>query len=251
LWANALNSAVQMRDIKSYEKAYSEFTDLKQIEDDVQQYRGYLAKIKTWSKDIHQALVAEGFSSMWFERLTNIEATRRWLLAGKQIRDATSSEFHSLQSKIAANDVAITNEISQLAARRAWHQALSGNRIDASMRKTLKSYTQAVKRLGKGTGKNADQKRRDVRRHLNECRAAVPIWIMPIARVIEQFAFTENMFDVVIVDEASQAGMDAIFLQYIAKKLVVIGDDQQVSPSAIGVNDADSRKLASQYIKDF
>lgn len=251
LWANALNSAVQMRDIKSYEKAYSEFTDLKQIEDDVQQYRGYLAKIKTWSKDIHQALVAEGFSSMWFERLTNIEATRRWLLAGKQIRDATSSEFHSLQSKIAANDVAITNEISQLAARRAWHQALSGNRIDASMRKTLKSYTQAVKRLGKGTGKNADQKRRDVRRHLNECRAAVPIWIMPIARVIEQFTFTENMFDVVIVDEASQAGMDAIFLQYIAKKLVVIGDDQQVSPSAIGVNDADIRKLASQYIKDF
>lgn len=250
-WAITLNEAVRMRDIKSYEKAYAKFTKLKKIEDEVNQYRAYLAKIESWSKDIHQALIREDFSSIWKDRLRDIESARQWAIAGKQIHGNNNSEFHSLQSKIAVNDLQIINEVSQLAARRAWHQALSGNRIDANMRKTLKSYTQAVKRLGKGTGKNADQKRRDVRRHLNECRAAVPVWIMPIARVIEQFTLTENMFDVVIVDEASQAGMDAVFLQYIAKKMVVIGDDQQVSPSAIGVNDADIRKLASQYIKDF
>ena len=56
------------------------------------------------------------------------------------------------------------------------------------------------------------------------------------------------MFDVVIVDEASQAGLDATFLQYLAPRMVVIGDDKQVSPTAVGTDQQKLRDLAHQYI---
>jgi very-short-patch-repair endonuclease len=58
------------------------------------------------------------------------------------------------------------------------------------------------------------------------------------------------MFDVVIVDEASQAGLEATFLQYLAPKIVVIGDDKQVSPSAVGIEQQPLRDLANQYLGD-
>ena len=58
------------------------------------------------------------------------------------------------------------------------------------------------------------------------------------------------MFDVVIVDEASQAGLEATFLQYLAPKIVVIGDDKQVSPSAVGVDQQQLRDLGNQYLYD-
>ncbi|GAA1637007.1 AAA domain-containing protein [Actinoplanes couchii] len=58
------------------------------------------------------------------------------------------------------------------------------------------------------------------------------------------------MFDVVVVDEASQAGLAATFLQYLAPKIVVIGDDKQVSPAAVGVDQQHLRDLAEQYLYD-
>ena len=85
---------------------------------------------------------------------------------------------------------------------------------------------------------------------MDRCRPAVPVWILPIYRIAEQLRVHENMFDVVIVDEASQAGLEATFLQYLAPKLVIIGDDKQVSPAAVGVDQQQLRDLANQYLYD-
>jgi very-short-patch-repair endonuclease len=64
----------------------------------------------------------------------------------------------------------------------------------------------------------------------------------------EQVRVQPNLYDVVIVDEASQAGLEAAFLQYLAPKIVVIGDDKQVSPSAVGVDQQQLRDLANQFL---
>ncbi len=45
----------------------------------------------------------------------------------------------------------------------------------------------------------------EARKTLGECRAAVPVWIMPLSRVIESFDIATTRFDVVIIDEASQS----------------------------------------------
>jgi superfamily I DNA and/or RNA helicase len=73
---------------------------------------------------------------------------------------------------------------------------------------------------------------------------------MPTYRIAEQLEARESMFDVVVVDEASQAGMESTFLQYLALKIVVIGDDKQVSPSAVGVDRQQLRDLVDHYLRD-
>ena len=37
--------------------------------------------------------------------------------------------------------------------------------------------------------------------------------------------------------EASQLGIESLFLFFIAKKIVVVGDDQQISPYGVGIPD--------------
>ncbi|MBK8566262.1 MAG: DUF559 domain-containing protein [Saprospiraceae bacterium] len=44
------------------------------------------------------------------------------------------------------------------------------------------------------------------------------------------------MYDYVIIDEASQLGPDAIFLLYISKNIIIVGDDKQTSPEYVGVD---------------
>src|SRR3982751_6226747 len=58
---------------------------------------------------------------------------------------------------------------------------------------------------------------------------AVPVWVMSVDRAIEQFAGGAH-FDVVIVDEASQADLSALPLLSLAERAVVVGDDQQIGP---------------------
>src|SRR5699024_11342805 len=108
-------------------------------------------------------------------------------------------------------------------SKRDWSSDVCSSDLD------LTQYSQLVRKLGKGTGKYAAQQRAEIREALDRCRPSVPVWIMPIYRVIEQLRISENMFDVVLIDEASQAGLEASFLQYLAPRIVVIGDDKQVS----------------------
>ncbi|WP_236060137.1 hypothetical protein [Actinacidiphila acididurans] len=59
----------------------------------------------------------------------------------------------------------------------------------------------------------------------------MPAWVMPVSQVAEMVQPKRNTVDVVIVDEASQAGMDALFLLWLAPRVVVVGgDDKQCAP---------------------
>lgn len=73
---------------------------------------------------------------------------------------------------------------------------------------------------------------------------------MPIYRVAETIKPGPNIFDVAIIDEASQSGPEALFLQYIAQRIVVVGDDQQISPESVGLDRSSVDALRHRYIRD-
>jgi superfamily I DNA and/or RNA helicase len=50
------------------------------------------------------------------------------------------------------------------------------------------------------------------------------------------------------VDEASQLGIESLFLFYISKKMVVVGDDQQISPYGVGIADQAIADLQHHYL---
>jgi superfamily I DNA and/or RNA helicase len=114
----------------------------------------------------------------------------------------------------------------------------------------LKGWMMAVRHIGAGTGKRAARYRPVARELLQMCRSAIPAWIMPTYRVVEIVTPQEDAFDVAIVDEASQSGMDALFLHYIARTVVMVGDDKQIAPEYIGLNRDDVEISRRRYIPD-
>jgi len=92
--------------------------------------------------------------------------------------------------------------------------------------------------------------RRRVREAMPDCVRAVPCWIMPTWRVSETMPSEFGLFDLVIVDEASQSDALAVPAILRAKKLLVVGDDRQVSPTPIGIPFAKLLQLQESYLRD-
>ena len=83
-----------------------------------------------------------------------------------------------------------------------------------------------------------------------ECMESVPCWIMPTWRVSESLPATLGAFDLVIVDEASQSDVLALPTLLRAKKVLVVGDDRQVSPSPVGLEERKLLQLRYSYLQD-
>jgi very-short-patch-repair endonuclease len=72
---------------------------------------------------------------------------------------------------------------------------------------------------------------------------------MPLYRVFDTITPTPEIFDVVIVDEASQCGPESLMLFFLAKKMIVVGDDKQISPSNVGIDQDEANRLLQQYLE--
>lgn len=108
-----------------------------------------------------------------------------------------------------------------------------------------------VNKGGKFTGKHAPYRRQKAQEHLDGCRDAVPAWVMPLYTVWDTVYPAPGMFDVIIIDEASQCGFEALPLFYLAKKIVIVGDDQQISPDAVGLPRDRVHRLMQDLLYDF
>jgi len=141
--------------------------------------------------------------------------------------------------------VEIQRQINQLTAdlhrvtaalveKRAWAQQI--RRTTLTQRQALQGWKLLMRKAGKRTGRRAPQFLAEARRLMAECQSAVPVWIMPLSRVAESFHPARNRFDVVIIDEASESDMLALAALYLGRQVVVVGDHEQVSPLAVGLD---------------
>jgi hypothetical protein len=238
----AMVTAVRDRDPSAYAAAYHRMTRLLSV-------RALLARRDALGERVPPRLRA-AVTPAWGPRLAEFGAAWAWAAAGAWVVAQGAADVNAVQAEIALTEERIRREVETLAATRAWRHAVSADRLTGQARANLEHYAYLVRRLGKGTGKYAPQRRAEVRQAMDRCRSSVPVWIMPVYRIAEQLQIQRDMFDVVIVDEASQAGLEATFLQYLAPRMVVIGDDKQVSPTAVGVDQQQLRDLASQYLAD-
>jgi very-short-patch-repair endonuclease len=113
----------------------------------------------------------------------------------------------------------------------------------------LAKFVASVRRIGAGTGKSAERHRRASREAALDAAAAVPCWILPEWRIAEQLPSELGCFDLVIVDEASQSDITALPVVLRGRKLLVVGDDKQVSPSAVGIEERLAIQLRETYLR--
>ncbi|HEX6873233.1 MAG TPA: AAA domain-containing protein, partial [Micromonosporaceae bacterium] len=168
----------------------------------------------------------------WPSRLADWDAAWAWARANTFfVNQRQPGREQQLEAELADTVTRLRQENAQLAAARAWGHCL--RRMTAHQAQALQAYEQHMRSVGKGTGRYADKFRSLAREAMREARDAVPAWIMPLDVVLETLAPVRDSFDVVIVDEASQASLEDLFLLWLAPRVIVVGDDKQCAPSQV------------------
>ncbi len=186
----------------------------------------------------------------WNERFEHIREAWHWAQTRHWIEEYIREEdVPALAKRAKQIEDEINTSIAKLASLHAWSFCFS--RLKEDHRRHMEAWQQSMRRLGKGTGKHAPRHRREAQQHLNQCREAVPAWVMPLHRVWDTVDPAPGIFDVIIVDEASQCGVEALPLFYLGKKILIVGDDKQISPDAVGLPRDAVHRLMEEFLYDF
>lgn len=118
------------------------------------------------------------------------------------------------------------------------------------VRAALEAYRAAITKIGKGTGVRAGRYRQDARLAAERANAAIPCWIMPHYRISEALPATLGGFDLIIIDEASQSDLTALPAILRGKKVLIVGDDKQVSPEGVGLEEEKVRSLITRFLSN-
>jgi very-short-patch-repair endonuclease len=118
------------------------------------------------------------------------------------------------------------------------------------IRQALQAYLNAIQAMGSGVGLRAIRHRRNAREAMARAYQAVPCWVLPEWRISETIPAEVGLFDLVVIDEASQSDIWALPALLRGQKLLVVGDHKQVSPSAIGVPEQQILDLTARFLAD-
>lgn len=180
----------------------------------------------------------------------NIEDAWRWKQYSLILADIAKEPYEQLQEK----SIRLSKEYRQVTAKyaeySAWYHLIKRTEADITLKQDLIGWKQTVRRIGRGTGRQAPRLREDARKLMTRCQTAVPAWIMPIGKALESFDPSKNKFDIIIVDEASQSDISSLAILFMGKKLIIVGDDKQVSPMAIGQEIDKIEALQKEYIRN-
>ncbi|MCZ7581694.1 MAG: AAA domain-containing protein [Fimbriimonadaceae bacterium] len=247
---NDLLSIIRSRDMDRFAQCANRVQDLEKQRQRLQKVDEYLSKLRRLLPQFTKSMEQTCNESHWEERIQRIGDAWHWGQARYWIEDYIRQEdVPALVKRAKQIEDEINSIIAKLASLHAWSFCFS--RLKEDHRRHMEAWQQSMRRLGKGTGKHAPRHRREAQGHLNECREAVPAWVMPLHRVWDTVYPAPGMFDVVIVDEASQCGVEALPLFYLGKKILIVGDDKQISPDAVGLPRDSVHRLMEEFLHDF
>jgi very-short-patch-repair endonuclease len=244
-----LIQAIKDREFSGYISACSAISSLDEFTEKFDRCETYIQKLKKVMPNLYNQLTHQFDYEEYLEKFKHFEEAVQWVKVDNWFNDFSIASESKLKKELEENNKLIKQLTSELGALKAWYSTLST--LTEGQRQHLLAWTTSMRKVGKGTGKNAPIHLRDAQYHMSYCRDAIPAWIMPLYRIFETFEIRPNLFDVVIIDEASQSGPEAVILQYIAKKLIVVGDDKQISPEYVGIKRDEIQFLRKQYLYDF
>ena len=230
-----------------YRDGYDRLLELKSKQADLDLRRSLLAKLETaapaWAGAIRNRTSVHGrgepprdAASAWTWRQLNDELDRRASVSLETLQ-VKSKKLHEQLRRVSV----------EIIDKRAWTS--QARRTSVRQRQALVGWLDTIRRIGKGHGVRVSLLRTEAARKMTECRGAVPVWVMPLSRVVENFDPRTTRFDVVIIDEASQSDVMALVALYLGRTVLVVGDHEQVSPSAVGQDLGVIQNLIFQYLR--
>ncbi|MEW6380701.1 MAG: AAA domain-containing protein [bacterium] len=245
-----LLQSLRQRDPEGFARAWNKLHDLDRDCQHLHKVNEDINKLRHLVPRLVGELERTCNDACWNSRVQEIESAWHWAQARFWVEEYIRKEDApnlARRARQIEDEISIT--ITKLAALHAWSFCFS--RLQDKHQRHMVAWQQEMKKYGKGTGKHAHLHLREAQKHLNECREAVPAWVMPLHRVWDTIDPSPGMFDVIIVDEASQCGFEALPLFYLGKKILIVGDDKQISPDAVGLSRDDVHGLMEEFLHDF
>jgi very-short-patch-repair endonuclease len=187
---------------------------------------------------VEDPLLPGDWETRW--RLRRLEC---WLEANDQ-----HHRLRALGTDRAEKEALLRNAYERSIELRTWLEL--SNKASDGVKAALAAYADAMRRIGRGKGKRAGRYRRDARNASDRAKGALPCWIMPHYRVSESLPADLGLFDLVIVDEASQSTVAALPALLRAKTILIVGDDKQVSPDLVGRDQKRADELATRHLAE-
>ncbi|MHC5705295.1 AAA domain-containing protein [Streptomyces tirandamycinicus] len=224
--------AVRAQDPQGYREFSEEIAEVREAARLRAEQHAALTRVREAFPSLAERITGSPEDSTWDTRLPLLAEAWAWSAWRERMERLTDPEAErALRRRLTEADDEARIMLARLAAARAWHRCLGLLTGDQS--RALSAYQQAARRI---KGKYQHRYRRDAQAALRKAQTAVPAWIMPLHQVAETVPMDRpGMFDVVIVDEASQSGLEAMLLSWLADRMVVVGDSKQVSPSNVGL----------------
>lgn len=180
----------------------------------------------------------EEMQSIWFAKQCEISYQENF-----------SEDYESLLKQIKKLSELLLNLAKQIVVEKSWYERACITADNKAVHTALASWVTLIKKIGKGTGKSAPRYRKQAMEQLSRAKDAIPCWIMPINKIYNTIDPSSMKFDLIIVDEASQADINALPILALGDKVIVVGDDKQVSPSGIvKIKDEEIHSLQSNYL---
>ena len=240
-------AAIRSRDVESYRRAHGNIAANYRTRQALERRSALQGCLSSAAPRLATGVAESPNDPVWDERFQHFTDAWNWARAKVWIRRLCDpAEGERLRLRLDDTGSQVRRCLQQIAAEKAWQHCFK--RMTEIQRQHLVAWAKAMRAVGKGTGKYAAMHRRAAREHMSQCRSAIPVWIMPTYRVAQTIQPGRELFDVVIVDEASQSGPEALLLTYLAKKMVVVGDDKQIAPQFVGTDQADVNHLRERYI---
>lgn len=174
-----------------------------------------------------------------------------WRQLHDTLAERDKLDAHELQRQIDRTRETLRQVTEWLIDAKAWGKQLERLQGNHSIRQALVGWLDTTKRLI--STKQLDKRHlllSEARRLMKKCADAVPVWIMPISIMAESFDPASTRFDVVIIDEASQADLNALIPLYLGKQIIVVGDHEQVTPLGVGKGQTILENLRKSMLHD-
>ena len=242
-----IKNAILNENTDKYSETLEKLRVLSEKEVLYKKYKDLLHNVKavanSWGEELENGL--------FNEKIENIYNVWRYKQISQKLKELAEKPYFNLQADILEKTEELKKLTIDLVTKKTWYNIIKfiEEKDNLAISQALKGWKQTVQKIGKGTGKNTNIHKKNAKEKMLLCQKVVPAWIMPLNKVFDTLNPVENKFDIVIIDEASQSDISSLILLYMAKKIIIVGDDKQVSPSDVGVNIDKINMFRRKYIK--
>lgn len=246
LWGMFLK-AFLVQDEQTFKLLFEELVKIDSLRRNFKELSSIYQIVQTWMPALLEKLHSEKLRLDFIQRRPDWQKAYFW----RQAKDFMQNHLQQDIRKLYADYLHYKDQelvvAAEIVTNKAWLQMLQA--ANKNNKLSLKVWVKNVLQCLRNKDELSNRYLENARQELPQCTQLMPVWIMPIAEVLDYIPASTQLFDVVIIDESSQCDIFALSVLLRAKQVVIVGDDKQISPEMIIADNARVNSLMNKYLQ--